>query len=269
MKLSKVLLSTVGASAGLRLWGALVEVNKLRVEKKKLALPDWPEELDGFRIGFLADFHLRDAQTISLAKRAITQLLAHEPDLILLGGDFVSTWMAESPGLLADVFQLLDGNGGRVFAVPGNRDYRQGFPELLEPIFNEYDIRLLRNESTLFHGINIVGVDSANAGQADPIGAMEQAKSGLPTIVLWHEPDMVEWVPAGAALVLSGHSHGGQFVTPWGWAPVTSKNGQKYLRGFYPNSPTPLYVNRGLGTTGPPSRLFCTPEVSILDLYSK
>jgi predicted MPP superfamily phosphohydrolase len=47
-----------------------------------------------------------------------------------------------------------------------------------------------------------------------------------------------------------------------------TKNGEKYVRGYFPNAPTPLYVNRGLGTTGPPSRLNCMPEVTILTLDS-
>ncbi|MCE9558697.1 MAG: metallophosphoesterase [Armatimonadetes bacterium] len=268
MKFKNLFWGVAGAGAGLLVYGAIVEVNKLRVERHTLHLPNWPSDLNGIRIALLADFHLRDGQTVSLAKRAIAQVLAHEPDLILLGGDFVSRWKEDSLDMLDEVFSLLQPMAGRIFAVPGNRDYLCGFPELLIPVFEEYGIRLLRNEVAEFHCINIAGIDSLNGKQADPIGTLEKANKDLPTIVLWHEPDLVGWVPEGAALMLSGHTHGGQFTTPWGWAPITSKNGSVYLRGFFPDAPTPLYVSRGLGTTGPPSRLFCTPEVTILDLVA-
>ena len=91
-------------------------------------------------------------------------------------------------------------------------------------------------------------------------------KLGGPIIALWHEPDVVDHLPKGAALMLSGHSHGGQFTFPGGYTPMHTLNGRKYVRGFFPHAPTPLYVSRGIGTTGPPSRLNCAPEVSLLEL---
>ncbi|MBL8047114.1 MAG: metallophosphoesterase [Chthonomonas sp.] len=266
MKLGKAIATVAGASAGLLLYGALVEVHKLEVTRKRLRLRRWPTALNGLRVGFLSDFHICDAGTIALTQRAVAKLLEHEPDLILLGGDFVHRWTAESLDQLEAALGGLANSGGRVFAVPGNRDYLGGYPELLEPLFRKLGIKLLRNDVAEFNGVQIVGIDSANASQADPIGSMELADAEQPTIVLWHEPDLVDWVPDGADLMLSGHSHGGQFTTPWGYAPVTSKNGRRYLRGYFPDAATPLYVNRGLGTTGPPSRLFCRPEVTILDL---
>lgn len=266
--MKKLFWTSMGVSAGLLLWGAFVEVDKLRVERHTLRLHTWPVEWNGLTIAFIADFHVCDGQSVGLSMRALGEAIAAEPDLILLGGDFVARWKESSLDMLEHVFSILEDYHGRVFAVPGNRDYRDGYPEFLLPVFEAHGIKLLRNEVVNFHGLQIAGIDSANAHQADPIGTLEQTNDKDPIIVLWHEPDMVEWVPSGAALMLSGHSHGGQFTTPWGWAPMTSKNGRKYLRGYFPQAPTPLFVTRGLGTTGPPSRLFCTPEVAILTLVS-
>ena len=71
-----------------------------------------------------------------------------------------------------------------------------------------------------------------------------------------------------AILQLSGHSHGGQFKVPYNLTPMTSANGDKYRDGFYPDASTPLFVTRGVGTTGPPSRFLCPPQVAILTLTS-
>jgi predicted MPP superfamily phosphohydrolase len=268
MNLGKLIGGTILAGAGLLVYGAVVEVDKLRVEQRRLRLRGWPRNLNGFRIGFLSDFHLRDRQTIELGKRAIQAVIDAAPDIVLLGGDFVHRWDSGSQDALNEVFGPLSVMDGKVIAVPGNRDYLDGFPELLLPAFEAAGITMLRNESLTMGSVTYAGIDSANAGQADPIEVFEDIDDTHPIITLWHEPDMVDWLPAGSSLMLSGHSHGGQFTTPWGWAPVTSKNGKRYLRGFYPHASTPLYVSRGLGTTGPPSRLFCTPEATVIDVFA-
>jgi predicted MPP superfamily phosphohydrolase len=268
VRLGNALAAGFLASAGLLLYGALVEVDRLTLERRRLRLRRWPARLDGFRIGFLADFHLRDAQTVDLAQRAVAAVLDEAPDMVVLGGDFVSRWRVESVDMLAEVLEPLLLMQGSVVAVPGNRDYNDGDAELLRPILNEFNIRLLRNENWNHLGINWMGVDSANVGESDPLAAFESIAHDDPIVSIWHEPDLVDWLPESVALSLSGHSHGGQFTTPWGWAPVKSRNGERYLRGFYPDAHVPLYVSRGLGTTGPPSRLFCRPEATILELYS-
>ncbi len=266
MKLKNLFWTAAGVSAGAFAYGALVEVNRLRPERRILRLHGWPERLNGFRIGLIADMHLRDEGTVELSQRAICWLIEQQPDMVAMVGDYVSRWKCDTASMLEEVLAPLAVMGGDVVAVPGNRDYLNGDPSMLAPIFSAYGIRLLRNELCAMHGINWAGIDSANAQEADPFSTLMQVDNPDPIIALWHEPDLVSWLPQGPALMLSGHSHGGQFTTPWGWAPVRSSNGHRYLRGFYPHAATPLYVSRGLGTTGPPARLFCPPEVTVLTL---
>jgi predicted MPP superfamily phosphohydrolase len=128
-------------------------------------------------------------------------------------------------------------------------------------------IQLLQNEVCELDGITWVGVDSANEGYAEPVDTMALASGSNPILCLWHEPDFVDLLPPGAALMMSGHSHGGQWRFPWGWTPMHTKGGTRYVDGFYPEASTPLYVSRGVGTTGPPARMGALAEVAILDLY--
>lgn len=269
MKLLRAFTTLTLTGAAILLYGALVEVDKLTLERRDLRLRRWPRAKNGFKIGFVADLHLRDSQTIELTKRAIWTLIEESVDIVVIGGDFVSSWREDSPWILGEALEALVGMDCPVIGVPGNRDYYGGDASYLEPILNELGIQLLRNECTSLLGINWVGIDSANEHKSDLVSAFGGVRPDQPTIVLWHEPDVVDQLPPGdAVLMLSGHSHGGQFTTPWGWAPVTTVNGRIYMRGYYPDAPTPLYVSRGLGTTGPPSRLFCRPEVTVLTLFS-
>ena len=270
MRLRDVVFGVAAASAGLLLYGCLVEANRLVVERRRLRLPGWPERLNGFRIAVLADLHIRDPFSRDLARQAVSMALDEEPDMVALPGDIVGYWKPETPRLVGDALEELLLMEGNVVASPGNREYWQGCPYVLRPILGELNIRLLVNEAWRHAGITWMGLDSANLGGPEPETTMQAAKDleEEPIVALWHEPDVVDELPPGAALMISGHSHGGQFRTPWGWAPMTTDNGRKYLDGFFPEAPTPLYVSRGIGTTGPPSRLYCPPEVSLLTLES-
>jgi predicted MPP superfamily phosphohydrolase len=185
--------------------------------------------------------------------------------MVVLIGDFVGYWKPESVEMLGDLlepFLLLNGN---VVAIPGNHEYWGGSPDLLAPILDELNIKFLRNQNWKHQGINWIGIDSANVGRHQPYEAAHDVPDG-PRIVLWHEPDPIDELPFRADLQLSGHSHGGQWKFP-GWTPIHTRNGVKYEQGFYPrDGRTPLYVTRGVGTTGPPARLLCPPDVSILTL---
>jgi predicted MPP superfamily phosphohydrolase len=256
----------VGAvSAGMLVYGALYESKRLVLEKRELWLPRWPERLDGFKVALLGDFHLRDLYSLELATRSVEMALDAEPDMVALIGDLVGHWRDDSAFLLGDCLDPLRMMGGNVVAVPGNHEYWGGTPDLLAPILDHLNIKLLRNEVWRHQGISWAGIDSLNAHKADPLGTLAKADED-PVVVLWHEPDELGRLPGGCALMLSGHTHGGQFVFPGGLIPMKSRNGRRYVGGFYPDAPTPLYVTRGVGTTGPPTRFNCPPEVSILTL---
>ncbi len=293
MKIGHWIAGGLAGSVGLFVYGALVEANRLVVERRRLVLPGWPRRLNGFKIAVLADLHIRDGHSADLAKRAVGLALDEAPDVVALPGDIVGYWKPESPRLVGGALEELLLMEGRVVASPGNREYWNGVPAFLGAILDELNIRLLVNDAWSCAGVTWAGVDSANLGEPDPEGVMrlvarhtkrfrpdgaddpslkeaveKLSPSAEPVVVLWHEPDLVAQVPAGAALVISGHTHGGQFRTPWGWPPMRTVNGRKYLEGFFPGAPTPLYVSRGIGTAGPPTRLFCPPEVSVLTLES-
>lgn len=266
MKLKHLAFGLTAAGVATLTYGMLVESKKLVLERRTLALPNWPDRLNGFTLAVLADLHIRDEYSVEVAERAIAMALDASPDMVVLPGDIVAYWKPEAAALAGKVLEPLLLMQGSVIATPGNREYWDGTPELLRPILDELNIKYLRNQAWTHQGIQWVGIDSVNMRAADPFHAMAEATGDDPIVALWHEPDLVEWLPSGASLMISGHTHGGQFRLPNGWAPKHTRNGRKYVDGFFPDAPTPLYVSRGVGTTGPPSRLFCPPEVSLLTL---
>lgn len=255
------------AGAATLAYGMLYEGNRLVVERVTLPLPRWPERLNGYRIAVVSDLHVRGPYTLELARRAVAHAILEAPDILVLAGDVVAYWNPEMPRMIGELLEPLLLMEGRAVAILGNHEYDCGPPDPLIHICRELDIKFLRNESWEFDGITWIGLDSYNASQTDIPKAFAHAE-GEPKVVIWHEPDLIDQLPPGAALQISGHSHGGQFTFPGNFTPVFSENGRRYHRGFYPDASTPLYVSRGVGTTGFPSRLNCPPEVSILTLVA-
>lgn len=249
------------------LYGMLVEAERLTLERPVLRLPRWPSELAGFRIGLIADCHLRDRYTVRLTQRAVRAVLAERPDVVVLAGDLIAYWRPDVPWLLEEALEGLLPVAGDVVAIAGNHEYwGGGGPDLMRTILETLGFRFLVNEVWRHKGVAWLGVDSANAGTPEPERLVAQLEPRETSVALWHEPDCADLLPEGPALMLSGHSHGGQFTFPWGWTPMHTRNGEKYVRGFHPEARTPVYVSRGLGTTGYPSRLGCSPEATVLTL---
>lgn len=266
LKLGNLFWGAITLGAGALLYGALFETEKLRIERRRLRIPRWPGHLDGYKIAVLADAHVRDHRSVLMTQRAVEHALMEEPDIVVIPGDTIAYWKKDVLELVEAAYASLKLMHGKVLAVPGNHDYFAGDADWLVPTFERLRIQMLKNEAVSLDGVTWVGVDSEIAGRADPFAAIQSGDPSQPIVIVWHEPDMVDILPWGPELMISGHSHGGQFISPWGWAPATSRLGRKYLSGFYPHAPVPLYVSRGIGTTGPPARLFCPAEVSILTL---
>ena len=85
-------------------------------------------------------------------------------------------------------------------------------------------------------------------------------------IVLEHNPDAVpRLLHRRPALILCGHTHGGQVAAPFLGPPILPVRHREYAAGLYELGDTPLYVNRGVGWLYR-VRLFVRPEVTVLTL---
>jgi predicted MPP superfamily phosphohydrolase len=91
------------------------------------------------------------------------------------------------------------------------------------------------------------------------------------TLVLSHTPDNVyALAEQGATAVFAGHTHGGQMRVPWlGPLIVPSRYGRRFDRGHFDVEGTHLYVSAGVGADAPPLRLWCPPDLVVVDLVGK
>ena len=92
------------------------------------------------------------------------------------------------------------------------------------------------------------------------------------TILLSHRPEKFEsYVDQPLDLVFTGHAHGGQIRLPFIGGIVAPSQGwfPKYTDGLFEAGETTMVVNRGIGNSVFPLRVFNRPEIVEMTLYSQ
>lgn len=257
------------AAAGGAGWARWVEPGWLTLVRVQVPIAGLPAAFDGFRIALLSDLHLYPHTTLEYVSHAVEVVRSLDADVAVLTGDFVYQ-NAEAVFDLAAVLATLDARQG-VFGVLGNHDYwtnaavvRAGLREAGVSLLENRGIALTSGRDRIY----LAGVDDYWSGTPDLAAALSSAPSGVPVVLLSHEPDPVDeygW-DGRVALQLSGHSHGGQVRLPGIGAPVLPVYGRKYDMGLNRAGSAWVYTTRGVGVIGPPVRLNCPPEVTEVTL---
>jgi len=260
-KLSRRALLKWSVAGVLATAGSGVAASKLQVVTRTLQLPGW--RADGFRVAQVSDVHLNHDGLLKVAQHAVRLAVEAKPDLFVFTGDFLNFDHDDCFARIESAFEDLQQLACPCLAILGNHDYKCGVVSKVADSVRKTRLQLLVNQAVRVGDVTVLGLDDALHGEPDY--ALATAQGNPSTLVLLHEPDAADNVAQGAALVLSGHSHGGEVCLPLGRPLYTPRGSRRYTAGFYPEAPTPVYVNRGTATLGP-ARVFCPPEVSILTL---
>ena len=137
--------------------------------------------------------------------------------------------------------------------------------ELEERGMQFLDNRAVRLRGT---GVYLVGIEDLMEGQPDLQKSLDGVPHDAPTVLLSHNPDIMEAAAAGRAdLILSGHTHGGQIVLPLIGPTYTQTEqlSRGEASGYSRRGRTQVYVHRGLGE-GVPVRFGAPPHVTFIRL---
>ncbi|MFH1834347.1 MAG: metallophosphoesterase [bacterium] len=258
------------------------ETYRIEIKRFTVASPDLPAEFDGTRIVLLTDIHRGAFFSQARVGRLVERVNSLQPDLVVLGGDYVyanTDYEASCFAELADLEAPL----GR-FAVLGNHDYGEyndgrgengrADPTPATEAIHGAGLTLLDDQAVWLEKagtrIRIGGVSDYEEGAPQLAPTVDGTSTGDFVMLASHNPDFAEELPAGTVdLVLSGHTHGGQ-VTFFGlWAPyLPSEYGQKYRTGLVVTETTTVVVSNGIGTIFPPVRLFARPQIVEITLLS-
>jgi predicted MPP superfamily phosphohydrolase len=225
------------------------------------------------RIAFASDLHGGPGTHPTTIRRAFRLLAESDPQLLLLGGDFVSCHARHVDGVVLEAIAGVNAPLGKL-AVLGNHDLIADDGYLVKRLAT-IGVRTLVNENVRlpapYDRVWVCGLDNTEQGTPDAPRALAGA-DGV-RLILMHSPDGLTALGAEPfAVAFTGHVHGGQFVLPGGKSLISSKGplSQKYLFGgvFELGSPGArvLLVSRGIGQGSLPMRFRADPEVHLCDV---
>jgi predicted MPP superfamily phosphohydrolase len=258
-------------TAGMLGWGMARGRHEYRLIEIAVRIPGLPRALDGYVVAQVSDIHAGDFVGPKDLDAGLALVREARPDLVVVTGDLVDFDPAFAPLVARKLADTAPRDG--VVASLGNHDYYSG-ARAVDAALRSAGIDVLVNAGKVIRprdrgGFALLGVSDMSAWRhggprPDLERALAMVPQDLPRILLSHQPQTIDKWPGRVALQLSGHTHGGQinpgnaFLGPF----------FEYIAGEYSVHGTTLYVNRGLGTVGPPARVGVPPEVTRIVLVA-
>jgi predicted MPP superfamily phosphohydrolase len=260
----------VSVGLGATLYGTLLGRHDYQLETVPIKLARLPRTLDGFRIVQLSDLHVGTFVSDYEFRRGLELVRRAKPDLIVLTGDLIDHDLRYLPAL--GRFARALATEAPLYGVVGNHDHYTGVERVERTVTQAGGHMLVNRHVRIGQGKDsfvLAGLDDVfGNGVRGPhlTQTFADAPPDLARVLLSHNPGYYPTSHAFADLTLSGHTHGGQitlFINP---AKIVLRHG--LVRGHYYRAESQLYVNRGFGTAGPPTRVGSPPEITSLVLTS-
>ena len=279
----RFLTASACAGAGLALYAGEIERHWIEITRRDVFLPGLPAAFDGFRVAQLSDIHMDEFTEAFLLRDAVNHINRLNPDAVFLSGDYVTHELLPKRFAVGAAWQcanlLNQLQCPHRYAILGNHDVMIGEEAVTEAL-TANAITVLSNSCLPIERAGsrfwLSGVRDPVVGCPRPDAAIPLSIRNLPhepIVLMCHAPDYVDellTLPSGqaVALMLCGHTHGGQVRLPLIGPLALPKLGRKYVEGWFRFGRMQLHVNRGIGTVGLPLRFNCPPEITLLTLRS-
>ncbi|MDQ1036597.1 putative MPP superfamily phosphohydrolase/uncharacterized protein YjeT (DUF2065 family) [Streptomyces sp. V3I8] len=238
-----------------------------RVKRVTVPLAKLPRSAHGYRIAVVSDIHLGPVLGRGFAQKVVDTINSTQPDLIAVVGDLVDGSVKDLGPAAAPLARLKARHGS--FFVTGNHEYFSGAEEWVARV-RELGLRPLENARTELADFDLAGVNDV-AGEDEGQGpdfakALGDRDRDRTCVLLAHQPVQIhDAVDHGVDLQLSGHTHGGQLWPGNFVADLANPT----LAGLERYGDTQLYVSRGAGAWGPPTRVGAPSDITVVELASR
>ena len=154
-KLLLLILIILDGAISFLIYAKFLEPNRLVISRAELFLPNWNDDLNGFKIGLISDIHIGTGN-IDLKKldKIVEKMNSQNPDLIILLGDFDAKYIKLSKIPQKDISQSLAKLKAPygVISILGNHDYNP--PEIVKNILQNANIKILEDTNTFIYPEN-------------------------------------------------------------------------------------------------------------------
>ncbi|MFD5402481.1 metallophosphoesterase [Streptomyces griseorubiginosus] len=237
------------------------------VKRVTVPLAKLPRAAQGYRIAVVSDIHLSPVLGRGFAQKVVDTINSTQPDLIAVVGDLVDGSVKDLGPAAAPLAQLRARHGS--YFVTGNHEYFSGAEQWVEEV-RRLGLRPLENDRTELPWFDLAGVNDI-AGESEGQGpdfarALGDRDTARACVLLAHQPVQIhDAVDHGVDLQLSGHTHGGQL-----WpGNLIAEAANPTVAGLERYGDTQLYVSRGAGAWGPPTRGGAPSDITVIELASK
>ena len=250
-------------------YARLIEPYLYWISETDIFIRNLPERFEGFRITQLTDIHHSRILGLREVRRVVSLAQQTKPDMFVLTGDYSTSYRRYIEPCAEALSELSAPEG--VWAVLGNHDHYTD-PELTTRALQNRKIAVLNNAHTTIQrgpdSLQLSGIDDWSWNATNWDRAFSGLNTNTPTILLSHQPTVLDLEQSNkVALIISGHTHGGQLNIPILGAPARlATKDLKYARGLFRRGETQLYVSSGTGVIGLPVRFGVRPEIAVLRL---
>jgi uncharacterized protein len=253
-------------------WLAHWERAELLTPEIDIAIRGLPPAFVGYRIALVTDLHRGPVVPVWWLEHLADRVVELKPDLVVLGGDFVSHAKSDLHDLQRVLARYTAADGA--MAVLGNHDHWVG-ADAVAAVIRGAGAEIMHNRHRLIRrgaaALALGGVDDFTHGAVRPRDALRDVPPDVPRVLISHNPDLIEYLPADLRvdLMLSGHTHNGQVHWPIiGPLTVPSQFGRRYMHGLHRVGERWIYVSAGVGSSAMPLRLGNPPELPVIRLVA-
>ncbi|MER5504607.1 metallophosphoesterase [Streptomyces sp. NPDC002766] len=235
-----------------------------RVKRVTVPLAKLPRAAHGYRIAVVSDIHLGPTLGRGFAQKVVDTINSTQPDIVAVVGDLVDGSVKNLGPAAAPLRQLRAPS----YFVTGNHEYFSGAEQWVEEV-RRLGLHPLENARTELPYFDLAGVNDIageSEGQGPDFGrALGDRDTARACVLLAHQPVQIhEAVRRHVDLQLSGHTHGGQ-LWPGNFIAAAAN---PTVAGLERYGDTQLYVSRGAGAWGPPTRVGAPSDITVIELAS-
>ncbi len=242
----------------------IINAGMPRIVTHEINSPELSKNWAGKNIVLISDTHLGVVRSEKFMQKVVKKINETRPDLVLIAGDIIDGPTFDYKKGLSPL-RNIQSTFGTIY-TPGNHESYNPDPEIFYPIVKDLTTTLI-DSKTEINGTDIIGIDFGNESFENTKARLE--KSGfdgkIPSIAILHDPKNINaLLDAGVSLVVSGHTHCGQF---WPMTLVVKSIYGKYTHGVVENNLGGVSVTTcGVGTAMSPLRIGTNPEIVVLHI---
>jgi len=234
----------------------------VKITPYTVSLRGAPASWNGKNAVLVSDTHFGIVNHKVFSNKVVDMILEMHPDFVLHAGDFYDGPAVDTTPMTASWKRLA--SMIPVFYAPGNHEEYGNYAGFLDSI-KSAGVTVLDDKKTLYDGVEIAGITyregKDNTAATVALATLELSQT-VPTLLINHPPTSLAAAQAqGVDLQVSGHTHNGQF---WPMTYAVRRVYGPYYYGLKKYQDMDVITTSGVGTFGPPFRLFNPPELVLI-----